>query len=240
MKLAQLINRLLRPFGAQVMRVYADQDKDWDHSFLSALKYQQEKGADPNEYLDQVWGRAEWEHYYDPLVKQGDVVVEIGPGLGRWTKPILDRVGKLYVVDYSRHVCNWWADKNDPRIEIIHTVNCRMPTIPANSVDLLMSWDVFVHIGIEVLYGYLQETFRILKPGGVAIIDYLAVLNPDAVARFKKDMEHRYGKGEVEPSIFKYHHPQMIEMLARDLGFQVTHTPDKWKTHVICKLVKPG
>jgi ubiquinone/menaquinone biosynthesis C-methylase UbiE len=240
MRTVKLLNALLAPFGAKVIRTYASQDKDWDGSFLEALRRQKDSGDDPNAYLDSIWGRPEWEHYYDPLVKRGDVVVEIGPGLGRWTKPILDRVGKLYVVDYSRHVCEWWAAKKDPRIEVIHTVNCRMPAIPSNGVDLLMSWDVFVHIGIEVLYGYLQEAWLVLKPGGTALIDHLAVTNPDALARFKQDMADRYGKGDVETSIFRYHDPETIRILAEDLGFRVESVQDKWRTHRICRLTKPG
>ena len=238
MKLVQWINRMLGPLGAKIVRTYADQDKDWDGSFLEALKRHKEQGVDPNAYLDTIWGKPDWVHYYEPLVKQGDVVCEVGPGLGRWTLPIMDRVKKLYLVDYSRHVCEYWRKKNDPRFGVVHSGNTRMPQIPDGSVDFAMSWDVFVHMNIEQIYGFLQEFHRILRPGGMAIIDYLSVTNPSSIEWFKKDLAHAYDEREVRKSIFGYHDPETLRRLSEDLGFAFENTTDQWFTHSIAKLVK--
>ena len=238
MKIVRWINRMLEPFGVKVVRTYADQDKDWDGSFLEALKRQKEQGADPNAYLDVVWGKPDWVHYYEPLVKKGDVVCEVGPGLGRWTAPVTDRVSKLYLVDYSRHVCEYWKGKNDPRFVVIHSGNTRMAQIPDGSVDFAMSWDVFVHMNLEQVYGFLQEFRRILRSGGVAVIDYLSIANPASVEWFKKDMAHAYDGSEVQKSIFGYHDPETIRRLSEDLGFTFENTTDAWLTHSVAKLVK--
>lgn len=237
MKIVRWMNRCLNPFGIQLVRTYAGQDKDWDGSFLKAIE-QEKEGKDPNAYLDEVWGKPDWVHYYEPLVRPGDTVCEVGPGLGRWTKPILDRVERIYLVDYSRHVCEYWEAKKNPRVVVVHTGNSRMPQIPTTSVDFAMSWDVFVHMNIEQIYGFLQEFSRILKPGGKAMIDYLSIVNPHALERFKKDMADAYGGVEVRKSIFGYHHPETVRLLAEDLGFVFQNVTDAWKTHSISTLTK--
>ena len=238
MKIVKMLNRVLAPWGAQLVRTYSNQDKDWDGTFLEALKRQQAEGIDPNSHLDQVWGKPDWVHHYEPLIRQGDTVCEVGPGLGRWTNPIVDRVKKLYLVDYSRHVCQFWREKNDPRFVVVHSGNSRMPQIPDASVDFAMSWDVFVHMNIEQIYGFLQEFSRILRPGGKAMIDHLCIMNADAVKWFKKDMVHAYDGTEVRKSIFGYHHPETIRILAEDLGFTFHQVMDAWYTHSIVTLVR--
>lgn len=237
-KLTAIANRLLKPSGIELRRLVRDDDRPWDHTFLTGIE-EAKKGADPNDAVRRAWGTPDWLHYYDSLVKPGSSVCEIGPGVGRWTDPILPRVGKIYLADYSRHVCNFWRAKKDPRIEVIHSANCRLDPVPDNSVDVFMSWDVFVHLDIEQFYAYLLAARRVLKPGGTAIIDFLSIPNQTALDWFKNQMKTSLLDDDVVRSIFRFHDVRTIQMLAEDLGFSFTHVVDKWPTHVICTLRKP-
>ncbi|MFT5124986.1 MAG: ubiquinone/menaquinone biosynthesis C-methylase UbiE [Kiritimatiellia bacterium] len=241
MSLKSFINQMLAPLRVELVRKEGSEEKPWDHTFKEGVKAAQESGADPNEAVRAAWGDPDWLRYYVPLVNEGDVVCEVGPGAGRWTAPILDRVSKLYLVDYSAYVCDLWRAKNDPRMEVIQCANARMPTIPDASVDFFMSLDVFVHLDLEDFYGYLQEAWRVLKPGGKAVIDYMSIQNDYTVQYFKDELikADSYGGPETERLIFRFHDTATIQCLAKDLGFTFENEVDTWPTHAFCTLSKP-
>ena len=92
MSLKRLVNALLAPLHAEVVRKEGAKEKPWDHTFKEGVKATRQSGEDPNEAVRAAWGDPDWLRYYEPLVKDGDVVCEVGPGAGRWTQPILDRL----------------------------------------------------------------------------------------------------------------------------------------------------
>ena len=236
----KIADALLKPFGLEVRRRAHDEEKPWDHTFRHGISAEKE-GGDPNDAVIKAWGNPEWEKYITPHLQERMVVCEIGPGVGRWTKHVLEKAKKLYVVDYSKVVCDYWRAKNDERISVIQSQNTRMPQIPDQSVDLFMSFDVFVHMDIETVYGYLEEAFRVLKPSGVALIDYLSLDDEYSAKWFIKDLNKQdtYGSPlEVKRSIFRVHHKETIQMLAEELGFTFSNTEDTWRMHNICTLRK--
>lgn len=241
MSLSRLVNRLLQPLNLRVVRTAAGEEKPWDHTFRSGIDAERQ-GGDPNAPVEAAWGKPDWAPYFEPLVKPGDVLCEIGPGLGRWTRLVLDRVSRAHLVDYSKTVCDYWRGRNDPRLNVIQSGNTRLPQIPDNSVDMFLSMDVFVHLNFETFVGYLEEAHRILKPGGVAVIDYLAVLNPEAVKWVKKEIRKQdcYGQENVTELIFRYHDPRTIQLFAEDLGFRFENRNDAWHSHCVCTLTKPA
>ncbi|MBW7908275.1 MAG: class I SAM-dependent methyltransferase [Kiritimatiellae bacterium] len=237
----QLADALLRPFGLELRRRTDHEEKPWDHTFRRGIR-DEEKGGDPNDAVSDAWGKPEWAKYIVPHLRDNMTICEIGPGVGRWTKHVIDKSKKLYLVDYSKVVCDYWRAKGDPRIEVIQSLNTRLPQIPEGSIDLFMSFDVFVHMDIEIVYGYLEEAFRILKPSGIALIDYLS-LDDDVSARwFIKDLNKQdtYGSpDEVKRSIFRVHHKETVQVLAEAIGFSFSNVRDTWHVHNICTLTKP-
>jgi ubiquinone/menaquinone biosynthesis C-methylase UbiE len=240
MSLLRFANRLLRPLGVEVARTRARQEKPWDHTFRSGIQAERQ-GGDANAPVEAAWGKPDWAGYFVPRVKPGDVLCEIGPGLGRWTRLVLDRVSRAYLVDYSQTVCDYWRQRRDPRLTVIQSGNTRLTGIPDQSVDLFLSLDVFVHLHLETFVGYLEEAFRVLKPGGIAVIDYLAVTTPEHVAWVRKEMEKQdcFGQEAVTELIFRYHDPRTVRLFAEALGFRFENHEDAWQTHCICVLSKP-
>jgi len=65
-------------------------------------------------------------------------------------------------------------------------------TIPfdTNSMDLVYSWTVFMHLGdITIADSYLKETFRVLRPGGLAVI-YFARIQRSKKRQTKEEWKH--------------------------------------------------
>lgn len=240
MKTLGVANRLLGKFGLKLSRSDVCADKPWDHTFIKGQE-EERLGGDPNRVVWETWGRPDFLRYYEPFVTAGAVVCEIGPGVGRWTYPILDRVGRIYLVDYSRIVCKYWQSKKDSRIEVIHCGNTRLPSIPSSSVDLFFSIEVFAHLDFEDFYGYMQEAYRVLKPGCRAVIDYLSIANQETVDWLKQEIAKNdcFGQEMTRRLIFRFYDERTIRMLAEDLGFEFRNEVDKWFSHSICTLTKP-
>ena len=238
MGIQSIINKCLASTGYKLVRDDFAEDKPWDAIFRDGAA-EEAQGQDGNEVIFKAWGRPNFKPYYEPLIKQGDVVVEIGPGIGRWTNYILDTVGKIYLVDYSKMVCDYWAEKKNPKCIPVQSLNSMIPEIPDASVDVYFSIEVFAHLDIELFYGYMKEAYRVLKPGGVAVIDYLTYMDQNALNWFKEQVNPCFQNKVLERSIFRFHHPEHIRMLAEDLGFEHSYVIDEWYSHAIATLKKP-
>ncbi|MFH0908177.1 MAG: class I SAM-dependent methyltransferase [bacterium] len=237
----RLVNALLARIGLELRRTAASEERPWDHIFRGGIAAEVTTGGDANAVVESAWGTPGWEKYITAHVTEGMVVCEIGPGVGRWTRLVLDAASKLYLVDYSKLVCDYWRKKNDGRLIVIQSANTRIPDVPSASVDLFMSFDVFVHMDVEVVFGYLQEAYRVLKPSGVALIDYLS-LDDRRSAQWFIDELRKQGSfdapDEVKRSIFRMHHHETIQVLAETIGFEFSNVKDAWWMHNICTLRK--
>lgn len=240
MRINKLVNAILNPLGLELQRNATHEEKPWDHTFRQGIRAENE-GGDPNVAVTDAWGKPKWAKYIIPHLHNNMTVCEIGPGVGRWTKYVIDRSSQLYLADYSKVVCDYWRSKQDNRIEVIQSQNTRLPQIPDASIDLFMSFDVFVHMDIEIFFGYLEEAFRILKPSGVAVIDYLSIDDGYKAQWFINEIRKQdtYGSShEVKRSIFRTHHKETIKVLAETIGFSVENVEDEWRMHNICTLRK--
>ena len=57
------------------------------------------------------WKQSLIDHLIVPYVKQGDAVLEIAPGHGRWTGPLAERAGRLVLVDLSPSCLDYCAKR---------------------------------------------------------------------------------------------------------------------------------
>jgi SAM-dependent methyltransferase len=123
-------------------------------------------------------------HYLQPLLNPDFVAIEIGPGGGRWTQ-YLQAMKRVYVVDFYAEM----LDELRRHIRAPHVIPIRnngddFPGIGDREIDLLFSFDTFVHFDLPLVEAYLRNMWRILKPGARAFIHYsdkrkiMAAVNP--------------------------------------------------------------
>ena len=102
--------------------------------------------------------------------------LEIGCGTGRFAFHIAQHVNKYIGVDISQGMVDE-AEKNLSSLsnkEIILGDGVSLSKIENDSVDVVFSYAVLQHIyEKEVVFNYLKETLRVLKPGGVAKLNLL-------------------------------------------------------------------
>ncbi|MBI3216044.1 MAG: class I SAM-dependent methyltransferase [Mycobacterium sp.] len=109
-----------------------------------------------------------------PFIAEGLVVLEIGPGAGRWTEHIVEHAAKLTLVDVTPEciaMCRQrFADKKN--IEFHVNEGNDLSFVESSTIDRVWSFDVFVHILAVDVEPYVSEISRVLVPGGQALIHH--------------------------------------------------------------------
>jgi ubiquinone/menaquinone biosynthesis C-methylase UbiE len=140
--------------------------------------------------LGEEWTRsAEWKQqllnrFLLPNIPAGSTVLEVGPGGGRWTEHLLERCARVYVVDVSERVLQVCRERFSQanNIEFLLTGGHNLD-VADGSIDVVWSYDVFVHINPNDTRGYFEEFRRVLRPGGQAVIHHPGMPDPAAKVR---------------------------------------------------------
>jgi SAM-dependent methyltransferase len=102
------------------------------------------------------------------------VAVEIGPGVGRLSLAMAEHFERVIGIDVSAEMVNR-ARQLVPDQRVTFEVGDGLTLAPlANeSSDFVFSFTVLQHIPkVSVIEGYLAETARVLRPGGVAALQW--------------------------------------------------------------------
>ncbi len=97
--------------------------------------------------------------------------LEIGCGPGRLLRPLSRHFGEIHGIDVSDEMIAKAKEKlrNIPNAFPHHASGSDLAQFPDNHFDFVYSYAVFQHIPSgDVVFSYLCETVRVLKPGGVA------------------------------------------------------------------------
>lgn len=198
--------------------------RPWDETFLNWIAEAERAGRDPNEIGDAEWSRgapplAALEQFYLPHVTAKSVVLELGPGTGRYTRYIIGRSKHMILVDYSKVVCSflqtYLATKGSFEV---HTIDKPLlQGVATGTVDFAMANGVFEHLDPEESLWFLQEFFRTLRPGGTAVFNFDNIMVPGGMGHL---LRTRGNPGDR--CIFRFYHPGAMQRLAEEAGFDVT------------------
>lgn len=120
------------------------------------------------------WKASLVERLIVPYLPPGGAAMEIAPGHGRWTGYLAARAGRLILVDLSPSCLARCRERfaGRPDMEFHVTDGRSLPAGLDGQLDLVWSFDSFVHIAPDDIAGYLADFRRVLKPGGVAVIHH--------------------------------------------------------------------
>lgn len=100
-----------------------------------------------------------------------DAALEIGCGPGRLLRPLSSRFAEVHGVDVSGEMVRLARERlrGTPNAHVHVNSGSDLSRFPDNTFDFVYSYAVFQHIpSREVVFAYLRETKRVLKPGGIA------------------------------------------------------------------------
>jgi len=96
--------------------------------------------------------------------------LEIGCGPGRLMRPLSRHFGEIHGVDVSDEMVRMARRQLEgvPHAHPHHAPNSNLEAFADDSFDFVYSYAVFQHIpSRDVVMGYLEESWRVLKPGGI-------------------------------------------------------------------------
>jgi SAM-dependent methyltransferase len=102
------------------------------------------------------------------------VVVDIGCGLGRLTRPLGERAERVIAIDISTEMLDRARALNEDlvNVEWLHGDGTSLQPVPDESVDACVSHVVFRHIpDPAITLQYIRDMGRVLKPGGFAAFE---------------------------------------------------------------------
>jgi SAM-dependent methyltransferase len=136
-------------------------------------------GADEEHFGDR-WGHPDSfppllevrRRFIDPYFVPGSTVLEIGSGGGRWTQ-FFQTAGRLFVVEFNPESFDYLRRRFPGlRFDPYRTSGYEMEGVETASIDLVFTFDVFVHLEPDGIKSYLFEIERVLRDGGVAVVHY--------------------------------------------------------------------
>ena len=109
-----------------------------------------------------------------PYVTPDSVVMEIGPGGGRFTQFLVD-AREVVLVDLNKQFFRYLRKrfrKQRRKLTFYQTSGYELDDIDSGTIDFVFSFGTFVHIDPEGIDEYLGEIFRVLHSGGIVTIQY--------------------------------------------------------------------
>ena len=126
--------------------------------------------------VDRFW--ADGERVLDQMlelvgaaVAPSDVVLDIGCGVGRLTRPLAGRAQRVIALDVSREMLARAAELNPglENVEWRHGDGRSLTGVGTGTIDACVSHVVFQHLpDPQLTLGYVREMGRVLRPGGWA------------------------------------------------------------------------
>lgn len=137
------------------------------------------RGLEPN-----IWKASLIDEMILKYIVKDSIILEIGPGAGRWSETLQKLASKLILADISQRCLNLCKKrfKNCKNVEY-RLIKRKLDFISNNSIDYIWSYDVFVHINPTDIEGYIIDFERILRPGGYAIIHHSGEYSSEKDAR---------------------------------------------------------
>jgi len=149
------------------------------------------------------WKNALVNNFINKYIKPGQVVLEIGPGGGRWTAILAPQASILHLVDITEttlELCRTRLAKHrNCRFHIV--TDATLPFISDGTVDFVWSFDVFVHIAPGDTLSYIQSLSRIMKQGGLGVIHHPA--NGNVRGGFRSSVTNEFFSDALQANGFK-------------------------------------
>ncbi|GAC1323354.1 MAG: hypothetical protein NVSMB2_21030 [Chloroflexota bacterium] len=212
-------SRILAPLGYEIRdRVLSERPE----GFVGYLQAASAAGMDVNDYEEQRLGwrlpRPTLEEVVFPYLTPTSKVCEIGPGTGRWSRHLLERLpeGELHLVDPSPWMVRFLNGYFGALPNVHAHVNDghSLPFAESGWLDMIFSANTLVELKLGVIYLYARDFARTLKPGGYAVVDYVDPTTDEG-------WSHLMTQGPEMAPVYTFHAPEIIDRVFAQAGLPI-------------------
>ncbi len=148
-------------------------------------------------------------------------IIDVGCGSGRLTVPLSRFLKGKYlgidvVPDFLAHAKRL-ADRKDFQFQ--EAAGLSIPA-ESSSADMVCFFSVITHLLHQESYLYLEEAFRVLKPGGRVVVSFLEFEVPSHWAVFEQMVEHRRNSSAFD-HLNQFVSRDGLQAWAEKIGFNV-------------------
>lgn len=149
-----------------------------------------------------------------------DVVLEIGAGVGRVGAALAPHCRKWIGADVSENMVTHIRSRlaHRPNVEAVAVSGWDLAPFPSESVDVVYSTVVFMHLDEWERFTYVSEGLRVLRPGGRMYVDGLNLLADEGWAIFKSLID-AFSPLNRPPHISKASTPEELRTYFQRAGF---------------------
>lgn len=218
-------NAVLTPFGYEIRKKISDLEAEKFPAYSNEAK---KVGMDVNDWEEQVLGWPDkalpiLEQTVFPYLQEDFVVCNLGVGTGRWARHVAPKLvkGELHLVDYSPWIVEFVRGyfHANPRAYVHLNDGYSFPFWDQPYLDLIFSFGTFIALKLGGFYRYSREFFRVLKPGGYCIIEYIDVTRPEGWNWLETQSVGR-------ADCYTYYSPEMVERVFLSAGFKIVKRHD--------------
>ncbi|PYM90302.1 MAG: hypothetical protein DME04_23150 [Candidatus Rokuibacteriota bacterium] len=178
-------------------------------------------------HLGDEWGTREFEkgiftRFCSPYLENHAVVLEIGPGGGKYSAMLAPKCRELYCADVAEEMLKRTAErlKEHGHVAFVKVDGFDLHQFEKDFFDFVFSFDVFVHLDIEDIFCYLREIWRVLKPGCVSVIHLASLLSTGGWQKFVAEADLNRAQFK-QAGRFGFITPQIAEKFLMELGFEI-------------------
>jgi len=153
-------------------------------------------------------------------IRPDDEILEIGCGVGRVGKALAPRCKRWVGTDVSANMLRHARERLSglDNVELVELNGWDLAPIPSSSLDVVYCTVVFMHLDEWERFGYVQESMRVLRPGGRIYIDNFNLCSDDGWAFFMEMSESYHPLGRP-PNISKSSTPDELRTYLERAGF---------------------
>lgn len=150
-----------------------------------------------------------------PFINPKSTALEIGCGIGRILRPLAGECARVIGVDISPEMIAKARDymAGVDNAQLIVGDGASLPGVANQSVDFVYSLLVLIHVDKRSAYRYLREIERVLRPGGLALLQFQNMLSPKGLELFQGVVDSDYP--------FEFYTPEELRWLLKSVGLEV-------------------
>lgn len=205
----------------------SDKRTQWEGYFEVYREKARERGIEPVEVLDLEWrdGRATAERRVLPHLPPDAEVLEIGCGIGRVSRFVAPACARLVCTDILDDALDEARSNlaGFDRASFERTNGYDLSDFDDESFDFVYSFTTFFHFDWEVVVAYFLEIKRVLRPGGMCVLEFKKWIGDGDVDQLLEKVERVGGVAAYEAQLDKWRYvsTEMLRVLCEALGLTV-------------------